>query len=134
MDMKDPNILPDLRALNTGHASEFNVFWEECGKFLNEDVGVAVDVRHHGEITHLAKAILVQDLVDQVKVHCPEGTQIPSIKWTRLQFWPKMPATKSSLHYTGHFRMKFMVQQQQWRHSHIDAHYAAAIFREYTLE
>ena len=134
IDMEDPSILPDLQALNTGHASKFNVFWEECGKFLNEDVGVAVDDRRHGEITHLAKAISVRDLVDQVKAHCP---QVPSIEWTRLQFWPKTPAAKSSLHYTGQFRMKFMVQQRQWRHSHIDAHYAAAIFRcmrEYALE
>ena len=59
IDMEDPSILPDLRALNTGHASEFNVFWEECGKFLNKDVGIVVDDRRHGEITHLAKAISV---------------------------------------------------------------------------
>ena len=92
IDMEDPSILPDLRALNTGHSSKFNVFWEECGKFLNEDVGVAVDDRRHGEITHLAKAISVRDLVDQVKARCPEGTLIPSVEWTRLQFWPKTPA------------------------------------------
>ena len=53
--MEDPSVLPDLRAVNTGHASKFNTFWEVCKKFLNEDVGVAVDDRHHGEITHLAK-------------------------------------------------------------------------------
>lgn len=85
----------------------------------------------------MAKAISVRDLVDQVKARCPEGTEIPSSEWTRLQFWPKTPAAKSSLHYAGQFRMKFMVQQRQWRHSHIDAHYAAAIFRyvqEYALE
>ena len=32
--------------------------------------------------------------------------------------------------------MKFMIQQRQWRHSLVDAHYAAAIFhyvREYAL-
>ena len=59
-------------------------FWEECGKFLNEDVGVAVDDRRHGEITHLAKAISVRDFVDQVKARCPEGTPIPSVELTRL--------------------------------------------------
>lgn len=137
IDMEDPSVLPDLRALNTGHTTNFKCFWEECGKFINEDVGVAVDDRRHGEITHLAKAISVRDLVDQVKARCPEGTEIPSIEWTRLQFWPKTPAAKSSLDYTGQFRMKFMVQQRQWRHSHIDANYAAAIFRyirEYALE
>ena len=133
----NPSILSDLRALNTGHASKFNTFWEECGKFLNENVGIAVDDRHHGEITRLATAILVRDPVDQAKARCPEGTEIPNIEWTRLQFWPKIPAAKSSLHYTGQFCKKFMVQQRQWRHSHIGAHYAAEIFcymREYALE
>ena len=55
-------------------------------------------------------------------------TRIPSVEWTRIQFWPKTPAAKSSLPYTGQFRMIFMVQQRQRRHSHVDAHYAAAIF------
>ena len=27
------------------------------------------------------------------------------------------------------FKLKFMVQQRQWRHQHIDSHYAAACFR-----
>ena len=57
--MEDTSILPDFRTLNTGHASKFNVLWEERGKFLNEDVGVAVDDSCHGKITHLAKAISV---------------------------------------------------------------------------
>jgi len=133
INMEDPTVLPDLRALNS---AKFDIFWEECGRFLNEDTGVAVDDRRHGEITHLARAIFVRDLVEQVKSCCPSGTPIPSIEWTRLQFWPKTPAAKSSLHYTDKFKMKFMVQQRQWRRSHIDAHYAAAIFRymhEYAL-
>jgi len=137
IDMEDPTVLHDLRALNSGQATKFDVFWEECGRFLNEDIGIAVDDRRHGEITHLARAISVRDLVEQVKVRCPSGTSIPSVEWTRLQFWPKTPAAKSSLHYTGKFKMKFMVQQRQWRRSHVDAHYAAAIFRymrEYALK
>ena len=129
-------MLPNLRALNSGRAAKFNSFWEQCARFLNEDVGAAVDDRRHGEITHLARVISVRDLVEQVKARCPSSIEIPSVEWTRLQFWSKMPAAKSSLHYTGQFRMKFMVQQRQWRHSHVDAHYAAAIFRymrEYAL-
>ena len=134
IDMEDPTVLPDLITLNLGVAAKFDIFWEECGRFLNEDIGVAVDDRRHGEITHLARAISVRNLVEQVKSRCPSGTPIPSIEWTRLQFWPKTPAAKSYLHYT--VKMKFMVQQRQWRRSHIDAHYAAAIFhhmREYAL-
>ena len=117
-DMENPTVLPDLRALNLGRAAKFNSSWEECARFLNEGVGAAVDDRRHGEITHLARAISVRDLVEQVKARSPIGIQIPSVEWTRLQFWPKTPAAKSSLHYTGQFRMKSVVQQRQWRHTH----------------
>ena len=109
--------------------ARFNTFWDECGKFLNEEIGVAVEERKHGTVTHLGRAISVRVLVDQVKAHCPENTPIPIVEWTCLQFWLKTPAAKSSMQYTGNFRMKFMVQQRQWRKSHVDSHYAAAIFR-----
>jgi hypothetical protein len=92
------------------------------------DISTAVDDRRHGTITHLARAISIRDFVDQVKQRYPEGTLIPSNEWFRLQFWPKTPSTLRSLHYTGRFKLKFMVQQRQWRHQHIDAHYAAACF------
>ena len=45
---------------------KFNVFWDEAQKFINEDQGVAVDDRCHGEVTHLAKVISVRDLREQV--------------------------------------------------------------------
>jgi hypothetical protein len=86
IDMEDPNVLPDLRELNTGRSAKFNTFWEECAKFLNEDVGNAVDDRRHGQITHLARAISIRDLVEQVKTRCANGTLIPSVEWTKLQF------------------------------------------------
>ena len=95
-----------------------------------------MDKRRSLTLTHLARAISIRDLVEQVKSRCPAGTPISSIEWTRLQFWPKTPAAKSSLHHTGRFKMKYMIQQWQWRHSHVDAHYAAAIsryMREYVL-
>ena len=58
-----------------------------------------------------------------------EGTPIPSVEWLRLQFWPKTPTAKTALHYTGRFKVRFRVQQRQWRKEHPDAHYAAGIFR-----
>ncbi len=127
--MEDISVLPDLRAHNSGQSSRYNCFWSECEKFLNEDLGTAVDDRRHGLVTHLAHAISMRDLVQQVKDRCPEHTDIPSPEWVRLQFWPKTPKIKSSIHYTGRFKMKFMVQQRQWRHHHKDAHYASALFR-----
>jgi hypothetical protein len=127
LDMEDPEISPDLCIHNSGHATKFEVFWKKCEEFLNEDIGVAVDDRRHGVITHAARAISVRDLVQQVRDRCPEEAPIPSVEWVRLQFWSS--SAKSSLHNTGRFKMKLMVQQHQWRHSHIDCHYAAAYYR-----
>ena len=128
--MEDISVIPDLRAHNSRQApSKYNSFWEECNKFLSEDIGTAVDDRRHGQVTHLARAISVRDLVEQVKRRCPEDVAIPSVEWVRLQFWPKTPFSRSSLQYTKRFEIKFMIQQCQWRHGHIDAHYAAATFR-----
>ncbi len=137
IDMEDPEVFLDLRAHNHGQVSKYDEFWEECRKFLNEDIGTAVDDRRHGQITHLARAISVRDLVDQVKVRCPSGIPIPSIEWVRLQFWPKTPSTKALHQHTSRFTMKFMIQQRQWRKQHPDAHYAAACFRylrEYSIK
>ena len=127
--MEDPDIITDLRAHNGSKRTQYDKFWDEAERFLNEDIATAVDDRRHGSITHLSRAISIRDFVDQVKERCPEGTLIPSYEWARLQFWPKTPSAQKSLHYTGRFRLKFMVQQRQWRHQHIDAHYAASCFR-----
>ena len=129
LEMEDPDVLPDLRALNLGKKNMFHTFWEECENFLNEDICTAVDDRRHSQIRHLARAISVRNLIEQVKQRCPAETMIPSQEWLRLQFWPKTPSAKVSLAYTGRFKVKYMFQQRQWRHSHPDAHYAAAIFR-----
>ena len=114
IDMEDPDIVIDLREHNMGRAAQFDTFWDECGKYLNEEIGVAVDERRHGTVNHLGRAISAKDLVDQVKSCCPENTPIPSVEWTCLQFWPKTPAAKNTMQYTGKFKMKFMVQQRQW--------------------
>ena len=50
--MEDPDIVVDLRYHNGRDKSEFDVFWQHCERFLNEDISVAVDDRHHGQITH----------------------------------------------------------------------------------
>ena len=127
IDMEDSDVILDLRAHNGRMGTQYDVFWDECQKFLNEEE--AVDDRRHGAITHLARAISIRDFIDQVRQRCPEGTLIPSVEWVRLQFWSKTPTAKKSLQHTGRFKMKFMIQQRQWRHQHIDSHYAAACYR-----
>ena len=67
----------------------------------NEDIGVAVDDRRHGIITHVARAISVQDLVQKVRDRCPEGTRIPTNEGVHIQFGLLQP----NLCHTGHFKV-----------------------------
>ena len=60
IDTQDPSIVDDLRQHNPGRPPKYEKFWEECRRFLNDEVGVAIDDRRHGELTHLAKAISVK--------------------------------------------------------------------------
>jgi hypothetical protein len=129
IDMEDADVIADLRSLNGSKHSLYDVFWEACEKFLEEDIFLATDDRRHGDICHLSRAISIRDLVDQVSARCLAGTQIPCLEWVRLQFRPKTSSAIQQVHHTGRFKMKYMVQQRQFRHSHIDAHYAAASFR-----
>ena len=99
MEPEDPNTVIDLREVKSKETqTKFNVFWDEAKKFINEDLGLAVDDRRHGEVTHLAKAISIRDLREQVSIRCSPGTPIPSDEW---QFWPKTKKASVSMHYTG---------------------------------
>lgn len=129
VEMEDPDIVFDLRELQSARKSKFDVFWDECHKFLQEDVGLAVDERRHSQVTHMSRAISVRDLLEQVEARCPPSTPIPSRSWLSLQFWPKSAHAHSRIHYTGRFPVKYMVQARQFRKEHEDAHYAAAVFR-----
>ncbi len=129
IEMEDPDIVPDLRHLNTGAKARYDAFWAECSKFLEQNMGTAVDDRRHTQVTHITTAISVRDFCDQVAARCPEGTAVPSVEWLRLQFWSKTPSAKSSLQHTGRFKVRFRVQQRQWRKEHPDTHYAAGVFR-----
>ena len=124
MEPEDPNNVIDLRSLNSSSGrAKYDVFWDQCSRFLNESVGTAVDDRRHDNVVHLAQAISIRDLRNQVEQHCPAGTPIPSLEWIRLQFWPKSHQSKQSCRYTGRLEVKFAVQRRQWRLNHDDAHY-----------
>jgi hypothetical protein len=102
LDEEDPDLIWDLRAENSGRPEQFSVFLEQCQKYINSSVETAVDERRHdpvqGEdvITHLATALSVRDLHDQVTKQCPPDTPIPSIQWLRIQFWPRRPCAKTA--------------------------------------
>jgi hypothetical protein len=132
--MEDPDILIDLRALNSNQSDKNGVFWKKCEAYLQECT--AVHERRHDNATYLARAISVRDLVEQVNKVCPEGTPIPSEQWVRLQLYPRNPRTKTAELYRKRLPVKMMVQKRQFRKSHIDEHYCAALFRylrEYAL-
>ena len=138
MEPEDPRTLVDLREVKHPESrTKFDSFWDEAQKYINEDLGAAVDDRRHGEVTHLGKAISIRDLWEQVRSRCPADTATPSEEWLRLQFWPKTPKARVSLQYTGRLNVRFMVQKRQFRKSHEDEHYASAIFRylrEYAIK
>lgn len=71
-------IVDDLRHHNRGHATKYDKFLNDL--LNDEEVDTAVDDRRHGEQTHLAKAISVRDLQEQVARRCP-GIEIPSKQW-----------------------------------------------------
>ena len=84
----------------------YEVFWAEAEKFINEDIGTAVDDRRHCQITHLARAISIRDFRDQVSGRCLEGSPIPSEEWIRVQFWPKNLKTRAALHHTSRLKVR----------------------------
>ena len=45
-----------------------------------------VDDRRRGSVAHLAKAISVRNIHEQIQAKSPDGTPIPSESWIRLQF------------------------------------------------
>ena len=83
-------------------------------------MGTAVDDRRHSEVVHLAKAVSVRDLREQIMKKCPADTPILSDEWIRLQFPPHCATFGTSLCYTGKLQIKHKVQQHRWRKNYID--------------
>ena len=87
---------------------KFGVFFEETGKYFDEQL-LQVNERRHGEELYLPMAISVEDLRDRISARVPEGTPIPSSETLRLQFQPSSSFQKSALKYSGRFNVKFRV-------------------------
>ena len=102
LSLQDPDLVTDLRINNAGQPERYDVFLEECQKYIVEKVETAVDDRRHDTVSgdgdvvvHLAAALSVRDLHSQVQKRCPDAP-IPSVQWLRLQFWPKRVNVKTS--------------------------------------
>ena len=48
IDMEDPDTIVDLCHHDCGAATEYEFFWDECGKVFNEDIGAVVEDRCRG--------------------------------------------------------------------------------------
>ena len=138
LNSEDPGILVDLRQQPPDHKKDtYKVFFDAAASYIQEDVGVAVQERRHGNQLYLAKAVSFKALHKTIKGRVPEGTPIPSIKWLRYQAQPRYPNSKTAKLYHGRFNIKMMVQKRQVRSKHVDAHYCAAAWRylrEYAIK
>ena len=90
IELGDSEFITDFRHLNSGPIDcKYDTFWNYAKKYfestINETV-LAVDERRHDMIQHLAQAISIRDLRQQVANLCPPNTEIPSEQWLRLQF------------------------------------------------
>ena len=121
---ESPELVYDLRQLNTGRIRSFEIFFEKMGEVIEE--WVAADERRHG-VVHLSQYLSLPNVCEQVK--CPPDTPTPSLDLVRLQFCPKNPAVHATLNFTGRFQVRYKIQLRQLRSSHPDDHYAAALFK-----
>src|SRR3954449_3683639 len=84
LELGDPEITINLREHRSGTSSKYDTFWKTAAQFLAgkaADAVTAVDKRRHDTIVHLATAISVNDLLNQIKRECSPETPIPSAQW-----------------------------------------------------
>ena len=117
LDTEDPDLVWDLQLINPGRPDVYTTFLEECQRYITSTVETAVDEHRHDTvegtgdvITHLARALSVRDLHEEVVKRCAPGTPIPLIQWLRFQFWPQRASFATSQKYTGRLKIKFMIQ------------------------
>ena len=87
--MEDPDLLVDLRELNSNQSDMYKVFWKECESYLQECT--AVHERRHDSATYLTRALSVRDIVEQVSKKCLPGTPIPSQQWVAPETFEPRP-------------------------------------------
>ena len=124
IDTNDPDLIMDLRHLNSGRPGDtFKVFFDELIKYVDEIT--AADERRHG-VAHMSEFLSLRDMIDQVSKRVPENTPIPSASTVGFAFCPPNMAANSSLNYTGKIQLKHSIQRRQLRANHVDAHYNLA--------
>ena len=77
----------------------------------------------------MAMASSYADLYRQcIEIEKPRNIPLPSYAWFLLQCWQTTKTASSVRHYTGHFKVKRMVQARVLRKNNPDSHYANAVY------
>jgi hypothetical protein len=128
------SIIPDLRLVREGRASQFDLFWDMVGEVLTERT--RVDDRRHGTVEHFSAECSARSLheatVERLKERLKEGDNapaIPSVEWMRLQFSPSCPLYNSSVLYQGRFEVQYHVQKRTIHMTHVDKKYCYLLQR-----
>ena len=124
-----------MSPIGEGHPETLSTFLDVCRQYSDSQIDTAVDDRRHDAVTdgdvvtHLATAMSVRNLHEQVSKLCPAGSEIPFVQWLHLQFWPSRTYCGFAKHQKGRLHIKYMIQAQQFCKAQVDAHYASALFR-----
>ncbi|CAJ0825552.1 4992_t:CDS:2 [Entrophospora sp. SA101] len=136
LDTQDPDIMIDLRKTIGERSTKFDIFWDEMEDYFNEN-SPSVHERSHTTTLYMPIAMSVNDLLQTILERLrnkyngdiPPEIEIPSNEWVRLQFWPKSEFARSRN--TGRFRIRYKVQARQLCKFHVDAHYCAALWKNF---
>ena len=119
------DIVADLRTLNEGRPTTFDVFFDHLKQVIEEVM--AADERRHG-VAHFSEWLSLEELVKRAADLCPPETPIPSKDLVRLQMTPRNRYSHAALNFTSRFPIQYKIQVRQLRKFHEDAHYCAAGF------
>ncbi|XP_052793028.1 uncharacterized protein LOC128226946 [Mya arenaria] len=120
-------LVKDLIELNPGRPNnKFDSFFNVLSGIVEEVT--SADDRRHGE-AHMSQFISLDEMIQQAKSQCPEGTAVPSKSLVRLQFAPKNPFTKIATTFTSKLNVQYKIQKRQLRVAHPDEHFCNAQFR-----
>ena len=97
---------------------EHDTFYESA--YIERNALQATDDCRHGFTCHMVLVICVWDFHDQALETLPDGTPTSSTKGLAFQFQAKNPFHESAAQYTGHLKVRFMVQARQMNHEQVD--------------
>ena len=124
LDTNDPDLIVDLRHLNSGRPGDtFQVFFDELAKYVEEIT--AADERRHG-VAHMSEFLSLRDMIERVSERVPHNTPISFPSTVKYAFCPPNMISNSSQNYTGKIKLKHSIQRRQLRANHVDAHYNLA--------